>query len=59
MSAMINNNSTGIEGPRYSDDEVKVLRSIFDACDPEKTGKIHINQLPGFLSRVGKSEGKS
>lgn len=49
-------NQSGIEGPRYSEEEVKVLRSLFDTFDPERSGKIHINQLPGLLARIGKNQ---
>ena len=42
----------------YSPEELKVLRSIFDSCDPEHTGKLHINQIPGLLTKLGKNDGK-
>ena len=42
---------------KYSDEELGVLRSLFDSCDMERIGKIHINQLAGLLSRLGKTEG--
>ena len=41
---------------RFSNEELKVLRSLFDSCDTEGAGKIHINQFPGLLSKVGKTE---
>ncbi len=41
---------------RYSNDELKVLRSLFDSCDSDGVGKIHINQLPSLLSKLGKTE---
>jgi len=43
---------------KYSDEELGVLRSLFDSCDVEHTGRILINQLSGLLSRLGKTEGK-
>jgi hypothetical protein len=42
----------------YSAEELSVLKSIFDSCDPEHTGFLHINQLPGLLSKLGKNDGK-
>ena len=42
----------------YSPEELSVLKSIFDSCDPEHTGFLHINQLPGLLSKLGKNDGK-
>eukprot|EP00606_Chrysophyceae_sp_TOSAG23-5_P000024 GSChrysophyteH2.ASY1.ANO1.448.1 assembled CDS len=41
---------------RYSNDELKVLRSLFDSSDSDGVGKIHINQLPSLLSKLGKTE---
>jgi hypothetical protein len=41
---------------RYSNDELKVLRSLFDSCDSDGAGKIHINQLPSLLDKLGKTE---
>ena len=41
----------------YSPEELSVLKSIFDSCDPEHTGFLHINQLPGLLSKLGKNDG--
>lgn len=40
----------------YSQEELQVLRSIFDSCDPEGTGKLHINQIPGLLAKLGKND---
>ncbi len=42
---------------KYSDEELGVLRSLFDSCDIERSEYIHINQLAGLLSRLGKTEG--
>jgi len=44
-----------MSGQKYSDEELGVLRSLFDSCDVERGGRIHINQLSGLLSRLGKS----
>lgn len=41
---------------RYSDEEVAILRDCFDKFDSDHTGKIHINQLPGLLNKIGKPE---
>lgn len=41
---------------KYSEEELGVLRSLFDSSDVERIGRIHLNQLPGLLSRLGKSE---
>jgi hypothetical protein len=41
---------------RYTNEELKVLRSLFDNSDSDGAGKIHINQLPVLLSKLGKSE---
>ena len=41
---------------RFSDEEIKVLRSLFDSCDTERSGRIHINQLPGVLQKLGKTD---
>jgi hypothetical protein len=29
---------------------------LFDSSDADRSGKIHINQLPGLLMKLGKSE---
>lgn len=44
------------EGYRYSREEITALKALFDSCDRERTGRIHINQLPGLLSKLGKEE---
>jgi hypothetical protein len=41
---------------KFSDEEIKVLRSLFDSCDTERSGRIHINQLPGLLAKLGKTD---
>jgi len=41
---------------RYSNEELKVLRSLFDSCDQQGSGRIHINQLPVLLGKLGKTE---
>jgi hypothetical protein len=33
-----------------------VLKTLFDSCDDENCGSIHINQLPGLLVKIGKDE---
>lgn len=44
-----------MSGQKYSDEELGVLKSLFDSCDVERSGRIHINQLSGLLTRLGKS----
>jgi hypothetical protein len=44
-------------GYKYSREEVTALKSLFDSVDRDRTGRIHINQLPGLLSKLGKDEG--
>ena len=39
----------------YSDDELKVMRQLFISFDMDGTGRIHINQLPGLLAKLGKT----
>jgi Ca2+-binding EF-hand superfamily protein len=43
-------------GYKYSREEITALKSLFDSCDRDRTGRIHINQLPGLLSKLGKDE---
>lgn len=45
-------------GYRYSREEITALKALFDSCDRERTGRIHINQLPGLLTKLGKDEGR-
>mmetsp|Transcript_14604 Transcript_14604/g.22012 ORF Transcript_14604/g.22012 Transcript_14604/m.22012 type:complete len:355 (+) Transcript_14604:123-1187(+) len=45
------------ESREYSEDEERVLKTLFDSCDEEKVGSIHVNQLPGLLVKIGKDEG--
>lgn len=42
----------------FSQEEEKVIRTLFDSCDEEKIGKIHINQLSVLLKQLGKSDGE-
>lgn len=41
----------------YSSEELTALKTLFDSCDSERSGRIHINQLPGLLSKLGKTTG--
>lgn len=41
---------------RYSDEELSVLKNLFDACDADRSGSILINQLPGLLVKLGKTD---
>lgn len=45
-------------GQKYTAQERQVLQSLFASSDVDRTGKIHINQLPGLLAKLGKTEGK-
>ena len=47
-----------MEGQKYSAEELTALKTLFDSCDLERTRRIHINQLPGLLSKLGKTEGE-
>lgn len=42
----------------YSEDEERVLKTLFDSCDEEGIGSINMNQLPGLLVKIGKDEGE-
>mmetsp|Transcript_27426 Transcript_27426/g.26227 ORF Transcript_27426/g.26227 Transcript_27426/m.26227 type:complete len:394 (-) Transcript_27426:29-1210(-) len=44
-----------MESNRFSKDELNVLQSLFDSCDEDRTGRIHINQLAGLLNKLGKN----
>jgi len=45
-----------MDSQRYSADDISLLRDVFDTADAEQSGYILINQLPGLLSKLGKSE---
>ena len=38
----------------YSEDELKVMRQLFMSFDMDGSERIHINQLPGLLGKLGK-----
>lgn len=40
----------------FSEEEERVVRTLFDSCDEENAGRIHINQLSGLLSKLGKND---
>jgi hypothetical protein len=40
----------------YSADELKVMRQLFMSFDHDGSGMIHINQLPGLLGKLGKTD---
>jgi hypothetical protein len=40
----------------YSDDEIKVMRQLFISFDMDGSERIHINQLPGLLAKLGKTD---
>jgi len=35
-----------------------VIRTVFDSCDGDRVGRIHINQLSGLLMKLGKDDGE-
>lgn len=45
-----------MDSQQYSQDDVSLLRDLFDTSDLEQTGYILISQLPSLLSKLGKSE---
>ncbi|KAJ1409780.1 hypothetical protein B484DRAFT_191771 [Ochromonadaceae sp. CCMP2298] len=40
----------------YSEEELAVIRTVFDSCDGDRIGRIHINQLSGMLMKLGKTD---
>lgn len=40
----------------FSEEEERVVKTLFDSCDEENAGRIHINQLSGLLSNLGKND---
>ncbi len=44
---------------KYSEEELGVLRSLFDGCDPHRSGRVHLSQLAGVAQRLGKTRGKT
>jgi hypothetical protein len=47
-----------MEGIRYSEEEISVIQTVFDSCDGDRVGRIHINQLGGLLMKLGKDDGE-
>lgn len=45
-----------IESEHFSAEEIGVIQTVFDSCDEDRVGKIHINQFPTFLTRLGRAE---
>lgn len=45
-----------MQNGQYGHEEIAILKSLFDTADTDRTGKIHINQLPGLLMKLGKNE---
>eukprot|EP01039_Chlorochromonas_danica_P007676 gene7676-8483_t len=41
----------------FGDEEISVIRTIFDSFDIEREGKIHINQVSSMLFKLGRKEG--
>ena len=44
---------------KYTAQELAILRNLFDSVDLDRSGRIHINQLPGLVSKLGKTQGQS
>ena len=42
---------------KYTAQELAILRNLFDSVDVDRSGRIHINQLPGLVSKLGKTQG--
>jgi hypothetical protein len=40
----------------YSEDELKIMKQLFTSFDNDGSGHIHINQLPGLLGKLGKTQ---
>jgi len=45
-----------MESEVFSIEELGVIRTVFEDCDADQIGRIHINQLPSFLTKLGKEE---
>eukprot|EP01032_Pedospumella_encystans_P009737 gene9737-11443_t len=45
-----------MDASRYSAEEISVIRTVFDSCDGDRVGRIHINQLSGLLMKLGKDD---
>jgi hypothetical protein len=45
-----------MQSDHFSEEEISVFRTVFDSCDDDRVGKIHINQFPSFLIKLGRSE---
>ena len=42
---------------KYSPQELSILRNLFDSVDLDRSGRIHVNQLPGLCTKLGKNQG--
>lgn len=40
----------------FLEEEITVIKTVFDSFDGDRVGRIHINQLPGLLSKLAKTE---
>eukprot|EP01031_Cornospumella_fuschlensis_P037068 gene37068-44989_t len=40
----------------FGEDEINVIRTIFDSFDVEREGRIHINQISSLLHKLGKKD---
>lgn len=45
-----------MESPYFGPEELSVMQQVFKSCDEERVGRIHINQMPTFLTKMGKTE---
>jgi Ca2+-binding EF-hand superfamily protein len=42
---------------KFTAQELAILRNLFDSVDLDRSGRIHVNQLPGLVSKLGKTQG--
>lgn len=43
---------------KFSEEELTVIRTVFNSCDGDKVGRIHVNQITSLLTKLGKSDGE-
>lgn len=55
-SSMDSTGQSEVDGKKFTQDEIIVLKTLFDSCDEEKKGGIHINQLPSLLAKLSKTQ---
>lgn len=45
-----------MESPYFGPEELSVIQQVFKSCDEDRVGRIHINQMPTFLTKMGRTE---